>query len=80
MRSWEYVVSLDFEWSFFSGKRKLRWPFVRFLSTCSPPRLAHELESPDILFLRKILCSVDNNHSVSNPHSMRIHEGLMILV
>jgi len=25
---WEFVVSLNFEWSFISGKRKLRWPMV----------------------------------------------------
>ncbi|KAF9528693.1 hypothetical protein CPB83DRAFT_906705 [Crepidotus variabilis] len=25
---WEYLISLDFEWEFISGKRKFRWPMI----------------------------------------------------
>jgi hypothetical protein len=27
---WEFVTSLDFDWQFITGKRKFKWPMVRF--------------------------------------------------
>jgi len=30
--SWEFCVSFDFDYGFFSGKRKFRWPLVTCLS------------------------------------------------
>lgn len=27
--SWEFALSLDFDWDFISGKKKFRWPLVR---------------------------------------------------
>ena len=32
-QSWEWVMSLDFEWRFISGKKKFRWPMVCFVFT-----------------------------------------------
>lgn len=29
--SWEFVLSTDFDWQFILGKKKFRWPLVRFL-------------------------------------------------
>ena len=27
--SWEWFVSLDFDWAYITGKRQFRWPLVR---------------------------------------------------
>lgn len=37
--SWEFVLSLDFDWQFISGKKKFRWPLVRFVGTRNQPCL-----------------------------------------
>ena len=29
LRSWEWFISLDFDWMFISGKKRFRWPMVR---------------------------------------------------
>ena len=37
--SWEFVVSIDFDWQFISGKKKFRWPLVRLVG----PEVGHAL-------------------------------------
>lgn len=32
-KSWEFLTSLDFEWSFLRGRRKFTWPMVRHYSS-----------------------------------------------
>lgn len=65
--SWEWVVSLDFDWQYISGKKKFRWPMVctnTFLLQC----LVHICSV--LLFLEPILPVVRFDRNVSP--SMRV--------
>lgn len=37
--SWEFAMSLDFDWAFISGTKTFRWPLVCHKFFCRTPRL-----------------------------------------
>ena len=47
---WEWFISLDFEWSFISGRRKCRWPMVLVWINRSLRTLRTDFAGTDILF------------------------------
>ena len=49
-RRWEWFISLDFEWSFITGKRKFRWPMVLIWINRSLRTLHTDFDVTDILF------------------------------
>lgn len=62
--SWEFVTSLDFDWSFMTGKRKFAWPMVG--SKICVMMDSHLMNAViDILFLRQILFVLCYDRNVS---------------
>jgi hypothetical protein len=66
LHSWEFVLSIDFDWQFISGKKLFRWPLVRFAgirSRCGPPLPANP--ALDILFHRPLRPAICVDRDVS---------------
>ena len=74
--SWEFVMSLDFDWEFITRKKKFRWPMVRLpLSPLHSSRLAY-LTMSDLLFCKSLLFAICSDRNVSFQISLLRRIGI----
>ena len=55
-QSWEWVVSLDFDWQYISGKKKFGWPMVCFVFSCSWKAMVDFVCRPSISSIATASC------------------------
>ena len=54
---WEWIISLGFEWDFITGKRRLRWPMVRFVPQ-GTLKCTEDIHTQLLYFANRYVCLV----------------------